>query len=124
MQLGKIVNPLLARTLKELAVQPMPAQAAYNLVRLSEMVASETNRWKEARETLLNSYCEKDENGAKKVSEDGNSYVLKDSEAFEREYQALIMIEVEGLPQLFLSDLKDCRLSAESMGAIYSLLTV
>ncbi len=122
MKLGTVVNPMLARALKELSSQSVSATTAYKLVKLTEAVTKEVSRYKEVRENLLQKCGEHAEDGSLKTTSDGASYVLKDNETFNKEYAELIELEITDLPKLSLNDLKDCRLSSESMSALMELI--
>lgn len=55
-------------TLKELAVKPLPARAAFKIGRILKTITNEYNTFQDARQKLLNKYGERDGEGKLKTS--------------------------------------------------------
>jgi len=124
MKLGQLVdNPLFLKALKDLSSQPLPVLAAYKLVTIMEIRDREVGRWQKVRNALLQSYGKKDEKGELVISEDGTQYVLEKTTAFNEDYNHLISLPVD-IPKLSIEELKDVKLSAESLLILRPILAL
>jgi hypothetical protein len=124
MKLGQLVdNPKFLKALRELAAQAIPAIAAYKVATIMEIRDRELKKWQDVRAALLQTYAKKTEAGELATSEDGSQYILVDSDSFNREYNNLIAMDVEGLPKLALEEIKDAKLSAEAILALSPIMT-
>lgn len=121
MQLQKLVDVEFFKAVEELTSQPVGVVLAYKLSDLLEKVKKERFKFESLRQTLISRYGEKDEAGRFKTNEAKTEYLLKDKEAFDKEYKDLTEIEVD-LPKIKLSELEVIKISGKTMSQIKELL--
>ena len=113
-------------TLVKLTNRRFPAKTSYKLAKLIAAMEPERTIYQEQFARLINEYSEKDEQGAPKQSEDGQSVLIKPEhlETFEQEYNDLINIDVI-LPDIHfdLAEFDDCDFTPIEIYALDSFIT-
>ena len=81
----------------ELVQKELPAKVAFNTERLSEQLQTEYTRFENARNNILQKYCEIDEETGNFKSDEKGDLLIKDGciEAFNKEVADLLDTELE-----------------------------
>lgn len=83
-------------TLKELAVKPLPARAAFKIGRILKTITNEYNTFQDARQNLLNKYGERDGEGKLKTSAENQVIISAEHIGeFYKELNELLESQVE-----------------------------
>lgn len=122
MKLHKIIDPLFYQAVTELSNSQLPVATSYALADILEKLQDERLKFEAVRQTLLDRHGDKDDKGTLKLNEAKTEYVLKDKEAFDKEYKELLEIDVS-LPNFKLSQLGDAKLSPKAMLQLKELIT-
>ena len=95
------------------------AKVCQSIVKNKNKLKEIVDNFDEARQTLVKSLADKDENGEPLV--EGNNYVIKDREKLNKEFMELQAIETEiDLDKISVDDLAD----KEINGADYEVLSI
>jgi hypothetical protein len=99
----------------------LAVETSYALL-LAVSAIEEHQRHHEAlRQRLLERYGKKGEDGRILTNEDRTEFLLEDRAGFDKDYEALLALEVE-VKQLPLTSVKDAKLSAIKLGPLLNTL--
>lgn len=125
-KLGMLVNPEFQRVLKEIVIsaKPVKAKAAYAISKILSKVQKENDRYQEARTTLINKYCKKDEAGNLIVDDEKNAAFLSDEaqQEFAKEIIELQQVDV-AVSTINLNDIEAYEIKPMDMMQIQDIIT-
>jgi len=104
----------------ELATQKLPARTAFKVNKLIKAISKEYESFEVARQQLIDTYGEKNEDGSFKTDENNNILVKVDKQnEFMRELEALVQTEIElNAPKLKFEEIEGTDFTPIQMGFI------
>lgn len=110
-------------TFKAIAAQQLPVKTAYSIARLIKEIDRENEIFISARQSLINKYGQRDEDG-NLISEDGNLYIQKDKiQIFKEELQELLNSEIElNAEKISVENLGDVQLTSLQVSEILAFI--
>ena len=107
MKLGILANQNFQSALNKLADQELPIQVSFKIRRIIKKMNDELKIFNDTKDSLINRFGEKSEDGNLKINQDGTvSLDLKRKEEWLKELNDLNNLETS-LPKIYLSELGD-----------------
>lgn len=94
-KLSELVTPALGQALQSIAHKEMNMKLAWGISKLMEERQAHIKTLETARKTLLDRYCEKDDNGNYKTNDDKTQYLVSNEAEYQKGYEELVNVEVE-----------------------------
>lgn len=116
MKLKRLIDPKFKASLTSLNSQKLPLKTAFKLKTIIKKVDEEYEKYDQVRVAALNSYGDKNEEGALVIDENGNIPLSGDNaQSFVKEMNDLIDLDVE-IPTISVSDLgSELSISSEEL---------
>ena len=122
MRIQKILA--MEEAINKLKTKNLPIKTAYRLLKLTTLVATEAENYRTLLRQILDEYAEKKEDGNFKLSDDGQSVILKKEciQIANQKVQELNEMEVE-IPYTFdIKEFENIEVSLEELAPLMDLL--
>jgi hypothetical protein len=124
MRLGDISNPTFHSALAKLLAQDLPVKTSYKLKKLVDVCEPELKRYNEHRSSIINKYCEKNEDGTPKLNEKGEFSVNGENVGpAQQELIELSLIEFDCAYKVSIDELGSANLSAVDLTALSCIIS-
>lgn len=105
MKLARLIDPKFQAALRKLNAQELPLRTAFKLKGITKKVQEELDKYEEVRQSALQKYGDKDEQGNLRIQEDGAVALSSDGlRAFVLELNELTSLDIE-LSSIALTEL-------------------
>lgn len=122
MRIQKILA--MEEAIKNLKSKNLPIKTAYRLLKLAELVATESDNYRNLFRQILDEYAEKNEDGSFVFSEDGTNVILKKDHIKEanEKVSELNQLEVD-VPYTFdLREFENLEISLEDLAPLMDII--
>lgn len=122
MRIQKILA--MEEAIKNLKSKNLPIKTAYRLLKLAELVATESDNYRNLFRQILDEYAEKNEDGSFVFSEDGTNVILKKDHIKEanEKVSELNQLEVD-VPYAFdLREFENLEISLEDLAPLMDII--
>ena len=114
-----LINQNVVNQINELTKKTLPVEMSMKIINIYNKMAEVSSNYEKSRLELISKYCEKDESGNNKQTEDGKEYILTDKDAFQAEVNALLGQDVD-IDIIQLSSYKNLMITPTDLALLLS----